>query len=149
MTLHALNAYWLTAAGTVQRTAGIPTLQATKGFPVLCCPVFCWTSVQPASASCPAVVTVVHVGVVIFIIIAGLTQSKASNFIAGGCGASRLDAVKSIDNPYQSPCLQFPGCRCMNKGARRGCRHVAAVKTEIWGPFGGPHVPMQPYQPLD
>jgi len=32
------------------------------------------------------VVTVVHVGVVIFIIIAGLTQAKGSNFTNGGCG---------------------------------------------------------------
>lgn len=37
---------------------------------------------------CPlhvAVVTVLHVGVVIFIIIAGLTQAKGSNMTTGGC----------------------------------------------------------------
>lgn len=33
-------------------------------------------------------VTVVHVGVVIFIIIAGLTQAKGENFTQGGCAVT-------------------------------------------------------------
>ena len=47
---------------------------------MLCCkPTF-----SLCAFTCPAVVTVLHVGVVLFIIIAGLTQSNASNFTAGG-----------------------------------------------------------------
>jgi APA family basic amino acid/polyamine antiporter len=71
------------------------------------------------------VVTVLHVGVVIFIIIAGLTQSKASNFIAGGFapfgargvfnGASLLffsyvgfDAIATTAEEVKNPARDIP-----------------------------------------
>ena len=67
--------------------------------------------------SCPAVVTVVHVGVVIFIIIAGLTQSKASNFIQGGCGRS-LNPTAWPD--WTSPAAEDLARVLRSKGAENG-----------------------------
>jgi hypothetical protein len=64
------------------------------------------------------VVTVLHVGVVIFIIIAGLTQSKASNFIAGGCGASEQCAPNFQNPPLQPPCLQPAWLQVHEQGCR-------------------------------